>query len=490
MAEALWRLDELATACGADVDAGDGSVAGIFGLSIDTRTLRAGELFVALTDQRDGHEFVGAAFAKGAAAALVRAGYERRDGDGLLVRVDDPLRALERLGAAARARLSPEARIVAVTGSAGKTTTKEMLRTVFEALAPARTHASVKSYNNHWGVPLMLASMPATTRYGVFEIGMNHSGEIAALVPLVRPHVAVVTNVLPVHLSQFASVDEIAHAKAEIFSGLGEGGIAVLNADLPAQHVAILRAAAARRQARQLTFGESDAADVRILAMDLTADGSVARVATPGGEIEFRLGAAGRHLVWNAAVVATVLHALDTPDIAAAMAPLAALSAGAGRGGRSEHAIGGGRLLLIDESYNANPASMRVALAALALVPRDRFPRRVAVLGDMLELGPTEATLHAELAVDATAGADVVFAAGPLMRALFDALPAQRRGAWAESAAQLEPLLLDAIRAGDAVMIKGSNGSRMMTLAQALRSRYPEAEDSAAGRAGPDRAGN
>jgi len=405
--------------------------------------LAPGDLFVALKDQRDGHDFVSAACAKGAVAALVRDDYPRQAGDGLLIRVDNPLRALERLAIAARARLSSDARVVAVTGSAGKTTTKEMLRICLGPMA--QTHASAKSFNNHWGVPLTLASMPSSARFGVFEIGMNHAGEVTPLTRMVRPHAAIVTNVLPVHLGQFASVDEIAHAKAEIFAGLDATGTAVINADLPRPHVAILETAALQQGAKVIRFGEAADADVRLAEVELGPDASGARAVTPRGAIAFRVGAAGRHLVLNALAVIAALQAIGIDDVQAALAPLASMSAGSGRGARSVHAIGGGRLLLIDESYNANPASMRVALSAMALIPRERFARRIAVLGDMLELGPQSEALHAALASDAAQNADLVFAAGSMMQVLFDALPAAHRGVWAGSAAELREAFLNAL---------------------------------------------
>jgi UDP-N-acetylmuramoyl-tripeptide--D-alanyl-D-alanine ligase len=227
MTSALWTFSELVSAAGGEADGAPGLA--VTGFSIDTRTIAPGEVFVALKDQRDGHDFVTAAFAAGAAAAIVSDGYVRGDGDGALIRVADTLRALEAVGRAARARLSPEARVIAVTGSVGKTTTKDMLRAACAALGP--THASDKSYNNHWGVPLTLARMSAGTRYAVFEIGMNHAGEITPLTRLVRPHVALVTTVENAHIESFESEEGIADAKAEIFLGLEPGGTALINLD-------------------------------------------------------------------------------------------------------------------------------------------------------------------------------------------------------------------------------------------------------------------
>ncbi|MGD9784723.1 MAG: UDP-N-acetylmuramoyl-tripeptide--D-alanyl-D-alanine ligase [Hyphomicrobiaceae bacterium] len=479
MTAPLWTLDALVAASGGRLDAAGAPIdsGGIGSISIDTRSLRPGALFVALKDQRDGHEFVPAAFAAGASAALVSETYARQPGDGALLRVDDPLRALERIASAARARLAREARIIAITGSAGKTTTKEMLRVCLSPLGA--THASAKSFNNHWGVPLTLASMPAATRYAVLEIGMNHSGEITPLTRLARPHVAIVTNVHAVHLGQFASVDEIAAAKAEIFAGLDVSGTGILNADLPPAHVARLRSAVEASGARVVTFGARESADVRLADMALGEAGSTARASVAGRDAAFRVGAPGRHLVMNAVAVLAALDAIGIADLDAAMRPLAGLGAGDGRGRRTVHGIDGGRLMLIDESYNANPESMRVALSAMALMPRARYSRRVAVLGDMLELGPQAADFHRGLKETAESCADVVYTAGPMMRVLHDALAPGRGALWAPTARELEAELIAGLRPGDVVMVKGSNGSRMAALTAAIKARYPEVAESA-----------
>ena len=473
MTEPLWTIHALVTAA---EWLADGERSGdVTGLSIDTRSLQPGDLFIALKDQRDGHEFVSAAFAKGAAAALVSRGYERKPGDALLIRVDDPLRALERIAVAARARLAPEARVIAVTGSAGKTTTKEMLRACCERLGA--THASAKSFNNHWGVPLTLASMPASTRYAIFEIGMNHAGEITPLVAFVRPHVAIVTTVVSAHLEHFGSEEAIADAKAEIFTGLGDGGTAIINYDNA--HYARLRDAALRQPGvRVVPFSgrlhKPEDFDPATLGLGLVrlvraheVDGQT--LVDAHGQ-SFVLGAVGAHMVANAVAVLAALKAAGA-DLMNALRGLAAFRTPEGRGSRTLAPWGGGSVLLIDESYNANPASMRAALLALAPLPRSAHPRRIAVLGDMLELGAQARALHEGLA-DAIgeAGVDLVFAAGPNMRHLFDALPAERRGAWAATSAELQPALLAALAAGDVVMIKGSNGSRMAPLVAAVKS--------------------
>jgi UDP-N-acetylmuramoyl-tripeptide--D-alanyl-D-alanine ligase len=460
MSAELWKWDELTRAAGA---AADGTPsAPITGFSIDTRSLQPGEVFVALRDVRDGHDFVLEAFRKGAAAALVSTDYKRVEGDGALLRVRDTLEGLRSIAAAARRRSN--ARIIAVTGSVGKTGTKEALRACLSRLSP--THAAEKSFNNHWGVPLTLARMPASSRYGVFEIGMNHAGEIEPLTRMVRPHVALITTVEPVHLEFFGSVGAIAAAKAEIFDGIEPGGAAILNRDNA--HFEFLAKRARERGARIVSFGRHGDADVRPEVWSLGAEGSDVVAIVGDKHIPYRVGAAGGHLAQNSLAVVAALDALGA-DVQRAVPALASMTAAKGRGARSELAFDGGHILLIDESYNANPASMRSALAAMATVPRTRYPRRIAVLGDMLELGRDSGTLHAALndPVDA-AEVDLVFACGPNMQRLYEALPAARRGAWAATSQEIVAPLVGAVRAGDVVMVKGSLGSRMAPLVEAL----------------------
>lgn len=466
MTDALWSFDDLVAAAGGRADGAPDKL--ITGFSLDSRGISLGEVFVALKDQRDGHEFVASAFSNGAAAALVSESYQRQSGDGALIRVADTLRGLEAIGRAARARVAPDARILAVTGSAGKTGTKEMLR---GCLARAgTTHAADKSFNNHWGVPLTLARMPAATRFGIFEIGMNHAGEITPLSQMVQPHIAIITTVEAVHLEAFSSVAEIAEAKAEIFAGLGPDGVAILNHDNP--HFALLTSRAADRGVRVLSFGTHAEADVRCVDAELRADGSTVIARLDGRELTYRIGVPGGHIVQNSLAVLAALSQSGV-DIATTIAVLETLKPPAGRGTRTELAVPGGSILLIDESYNANPASMRAALSVLATVPREAYRRRIAVLGDMLELGQESAVLHAGLkeAVDA-AGADLVFACGPQMGHLYRALPDNRRGAWAERSSEIEDALLGALTAGDAVMVKGSNGSRMAPLVAAMKAKF------------------
>jgi UDP-N-acetylmuramoyl-tripeptide--D-alanyl-D-alanine ligase len=462
MSDPLWQWADLATAAQGSAD-GTPPIP-ITGFSIDTRSLAPGDVFVALKDARDGHTFVPAAFDSGAAAAIVARDYQA-SGPGALLRVDDPLRGLEAVGRAARSRSN--ARIVAITGSVGKTGTKEMLRLCLALAGP--THAAEKSYNNQWGVPLTLARLPRDSAFGVFEIGMNHAGEITPLAQMVRPHVAVVTAVEPVHLAQFPSVEAIAEAKAEIFQGLVPGGTAVLPRD--SQHFALLRERASAVGASIVTFGYHEEADFRAIQVELSAKGSAVIAGHGSQRFPYRVGAPGEHYVRNSLAVLATLGAVRA-DPMRCLPALARVSAPAGRGARTLLDAPGGQILLIDESYNANPVSVRAALAAMATTPRDAFPRRVAVLGDMLELGDTSADQHRRLkeAIDA-AGIDLVVACGPMMRFLLDDLAPERR-VWAATSAELEAALLGVVQGGDVVMVKGSLGTRMAPLVAALLARF------------------
>jgi UDP-N-acetylmuramoyl-tripeptide--D-alanyl-D-alanine ligase len=467
--EPLFTLGEVLAATGG---ASEGAPnAPITGFSIDTRSLQPGDCFIAIRGpNRDGHAFVAAALDAGASFAIVARDFPRGGTEDRLIRVDETLRALNELGRAARARATDTV-VIAVTGSAGKTGTKEALRL---ALAPSGSvHASLKSFNNHWGVPLSLANMAKGTRFGVFEAGMNHPGELDQLTRLIRPQIAIVTTVAPVHLGFFRSVEDIADAKAEIFRGLEPGGTAIINRDSP--YYERLAAQAREHAARIVGFGEAPEADVRLLQVELAPDASQVTADISGKTLSYRIGAPGLHLVQNSLAVLAAAEASGA-DIVRAAEALADLRAQAGRGGRIVYELPEGWVTIIDESYNANPASMRAALATLGLMRRSEFKRRVAVLGDMLELGQDSPALHAGLAeaVDA-AGVDVVFACGELMGSLFEALPASRRGAYAKSAEAHQPLLTEAVRAGDAIMVKGSLGSRMAPLVEALKRRF-EAE--------------
>ncbi len=464
MTEPLWQWAELVAAAQGEADGAP--PIRITGFSIDSRSLVPGDVFVALKDARDGHEFVPAAFKAGAAAAIVTRNFDRGSVGGALIRVRDPLRALGAIGRAARVRSN--ARVAAVTGSVGKTGTKEMLRHCLSLIGP--THAAEKSYNNHWGVPLTLARLPQDSAWAVLEIGMNHAGEITPLAAMARPHVATITTVEPVHLGQFASVEAIAEAKAEIFSGLVPGGAAVLPRDNP--HFELLRERAAAVGAKIVTFGYHDKADFRALQVDPGAKGSSVIAGHGSQRFPYRIGAPGDHYVRNSLAVLATLSALGA-DIMRCLPGLARVTAPPGRGARTLLDVPGGQLLLIDESYNANPASVRAALAAMGQTPREAFPRRVAVLGDMLELGDASESLHRGLkdAISA-AGVDLVLACGPMMQLLLGDLPQARQGGWAPTSAELEPLMIDAVQAGDVVMVKGSLGTRMAPLVAALVARF------------------
>jgi UDP-N-acetylmuramoyl-tripeptide--D-alanyl-D-alanine ligase len=469
MTAPLWTPHDLVAATGGRL-LGDMSPA--TGVSIDTRTLAPGDLFFAIKgDVHDGHGFVRQALHKGAAAAVVSQQRAAEfDGAGTLLVVADVLAAMAALGIAARARSG--AKIVAVTGSVGKTGTKEALRLAFERLGP--THASVASYNNHWGVPLTLARMPAEAGYGVFEIGMNHAGEIAPLTRMVRPHVAIITTVEPVHIEFFPSLAAIADAKGEIFAGIEAGGVAVLNRDNP-QFERVRAHALASPAGSILTFGEHQDADVRAERMVLNADGSAVEARVLGEPIMYRLGAPGRHVVMNSLGVLAAIKAVGG-DLALGALALSDLTAPAGRGERIALQTRDGAFTLVDEAFNANPASMRAALANLAAARPGARGRRLAVLGDMLELGPTGPGLHRELAdAVAASGADLVFAAGPLMKNLVEELPPDRRGGYAASAAEIEETVLGSVRAGDVVMVKGSKGILVSRIVKALKDRYPPA---------------
>jgi UDP-N-acetylmuramoyl-tripeptide--D-alanyl-D-alanine ligase len=459
---ALWTAPEAAAATRGAWRAEPAGPIG--GVSIDTRSLQPGDLFVALEGpNRDAHDFVAAALAAGAAGALVaRLPAGLGDAAPLLV-ADDTQAALERLGIAARAR--SQAGIAAVTGSVGKTGTKEMLALALGASGPA--HRSLASYNNLWGVPLSLARMPREAAWGVFEIGMNHAGEIAPLVRQVRPDVAIVTNVEPAHLEFFASVEAIADAKAEIFEGLEPAGAAILNADNPL-FARLSAAAAGHGIDRVLSFGAAADAWARLDSLEAQAGGSIVEAAIGGRPVRYRLSVPGRHHAMNSLAVLAAVAALGA-DLEAGAAHLEKLRPLPGRGRQVEIAVGAGSATLIDESYNASPAAMRAALAVLGAVEPGPGGRRIAVLGDMRELGDSGPELHRALAADLeAAGVAVAFTCGPLMRHLFDALPHGIWGAHAPTAQRLLSTVLGAVAPGDVILVKGSLGSRMADIVKPL----------------------
>jgi UDP-N-acetylmuramoyl-tripeptide--D-alanyl-D-alanine ligase len=473
MAEPLWTATELRELYSAAAISGDlPETAG--GVSIDTRTLQPGDIFFAIKgDRTNGHDYIEQAFEAGAAIAIVEqglSGVPQRP----LIRVDDTLEAMCALGRAARAR--SRAQIVAVTGSVGKTSTKEMLRLLLGRIG--NVHASDKSYNNHWGVPLSLARLPRDADYAVFEIGMNHAGEIVPLTQLVRPHAAIVTTVGPVHIEFFDSVEAIAEAKAEIFQGVEPGGASILNRDN--EHFARLAERAGEAGiGRIVSFGRESRADAALTAFEAQPDGSRVEADYLGESVTYQVGARGEHLAVNSLAALAAVKILGG-NIHEAAPALAEFGAPAGRGALTVHAIEGGTFSLIDEAYNANPASMSAAFAVLGSLPREEASRRVAVLGDMRELGALSEALHEGLAAGVSAaGIDTVYCCGPHMAALFAALPLARRGAWAENAEDLKDTVLAEIRAGDAVMIKGSLGSRMGPIVEAIKQTFPHCESAA-----------
>jgi UDP-N-acetylmuramoyl-tripeptide--D-alanyl-D-alanine ligase len=467
MTEPLWTGPDFIAALQAGADGA--TPAAVTGASIDTRTIQPGDAFFALKDARDGHDFVKDAFAKGAAVAVVdRAHAAALAGLGPLAVVDDVLRGMERAGIARRLQLA--ASVIAITGSVGKTGTKEALKLILSR--QGATMAPVGSYNNHWGVPLTLVRTPRDTRYGVYEIGMSNPGEIAPLARMAQPDVAIVTTVQPVHLAAFPSISAIADEKGAIYEGLPAHGVAIGHADIP--DAGRLRAAAmASRAGRFVSFGENAGADARLISCALHADLSTVEADILGTRVTYKIGQPGKHVVMNSLAVLAAVKLIGA-DLALAALALADFTPPQGRGARQKLAAPGGLITLIDESYNANPASMRAALENLGRLKPGPRGRRIAVLGDMLELGPQEAAMHAALAESiAGNGVDLVFACGSLMRRLYDALPADVRGAYAASSAGLEPLMLDALRAGDVVTVKGSLGSKMGPLVKGMASRFP-----------------
>lgn len=443
------------------------------GVSIDTRTLQPGDLFIALRAARDGHEFVAAALAAGAAAALVTHVPDGVAPDAPLLIVPDVQAALEALGRAARARSN--ARVAAITGSVGKTSTKDMLRAVLSK--QGRTHAAEASYNNHWGVPLTLARMPADTEYAVLEIGMNHPGEIAPLSRMARPHVVMVTTVGAAHLEAFENIDGIAHEKGSICAGLEPGGTAVLNGDLP--NTAILLDHAAQAGARVITFGTGPGNHHRLTDIRVRDGATVGQGRAWRTPFFLKVMTEGRHFAVNALGVVAMARALGA-DRAKALCALAAWSPPAGRGTREALVLTGGQegetLDLIDDAFNANPTSLSAALAVLAVsrpengLGRVGQGRRLAILGDMLELGDQELAMHAAMAQDpGMAALHIVHCVGPRMAALHEALPQAQRGRWVKTPEELVPLLPRLIDAGDVVLVKGSKGSRVSVVVDAIR---------------------
>ncbi|MTH76442.1 UDP-N-acetylmuramoyl-tripeptide--D-alanyl-D-alanine ligase [Paracoccus aestuariivivens] len=446
----LWTSQEAAVATGGHATRDFV----INGVSIDTRTIEAGDLFVALQAARDGHDFVVQALEKSAGAALVTRIPEGVAPDAPLLVVPDVLAALEALGRAGRARM--QGKVIAITGSVGKTSTKEMARIALTG--QGRIHAAEASYNNHWGVPLTLARMPADTDFAIIEIGMNHPGEIEPLARLSRPHVAMITTVAAAHLEAFGAIEGIAREKGAIFRGLTQPGTAVLPEDLAVTQ--ILRDCADDAGAIVIGFGQNGMA--KPLKAETTDGVTQVRARVLGETVDFTLASAGTHFVMNAVGVLGALGAAGA-DVAAAAKALGGWNPPLGRGAVED--LGGIRL--IDDAYNSNPTSLSAGLATLA---RLTGGRRVAILGDMLELGADEIAMHRDMADDAAmASVDLVHTAGPRMRALHDALPEKRRGFHAESAAELAEKVGELVTMGDIVLVKGSKSSKVSTVVDALR---------------------
>ncbi len=445
----LWTSAELQAATGGHAS----TPFSVTGVSIDTRSIAPGDLFIALVgDNGDGHDHLASALAAGAAAMVHRIP-NGTPADAKLLVVGDTFTALHTLGAAARARFAGT--LVAVTGSVGKTTAKEMLRCIFASFCA--THAAEASLNNHWGLPLTLTRLPAATTFCVVEIGMNHAGETAPLARLARPHATLITTIGTAHIGHLGSQAAIAAEKATIQSGLTIGGLSVLPADAP--YFGLLRAASG--PARVLRFGNAAAADARILSLDAEPAGSTITARILDETIRFRLNVPGAHMAINAVACLLLVRGLglDLPRAAAALAGFATL---AGRGLQRRIALPGGEMLLLDESYNASTSAVRAALDVLRGLPATR---RIAVLGDMLEMGAAGPAEHQSLDLS---DIDHVFACGPLMGERYASLPAAQQAGQALTSDALAPAVARFLRPGDAVLVKGSLGMKMKTIVEAI----------------------
>lgn len=457
----LWLAADAAAATNGKAIGDDWAATGI---SIDSRSVAPGDLFVAIKGPNfDGHDFVDAALAAGASAAVVSQGAQARSGRGPLLVVEDTLTALQDLGRVARLRA--RAKVIAVTGSVGKTGTKEALRACLSACAS--TFATTGSLNNHWGVPLSLSRMPEDAAFGIFELGMNHAGEIGPLSRQVMPDVGIITTIQPAHIENLGTIEAIADAKAELFEGMSPNGTAILNRD-DAQFPRLIAAARTRGIGRILTFGAHDEADARLIDCALHATSSMATASIRGEILNYCVSVPGRHQVMNSLAVLLAVSAVGG-DLETAVTALAQISPIKGRGARLRVTLDHGVFVIIDESYNASPAAMEAAFAVLAKTDPGAGGRRIAVLGDMLELGVTAPRFHAGLAEPLIAcGVDLVFCCGPRMKHLFDRLPDDLKGHHASDSAALAPVVAAAARAGDVIMVKGSLGSRMAAVIDAL----------------------
>ena len=465
---ALWHACDVITATAGTTGTPRAASWIASGLSIDSRDLEAGDLFVAIKGpHHDGHDFVDEAFKKGAVAAIVERSV-RASGDlaGDLIKVKDSHRALIALGRAARARAS-EVRVAAITGSVGKTAVKDGLALAL-ASKGVEVHAALHSLNNHWGVPLTLARMPPQSDFGVFEIGMNHAGEISPLARLVEPDLVIITQIAEAHLAFFKTLHEIAEAKAEIFDGLKQGGSVVLNRD-GAFYDFLSDQARKKNAALVISFGEGERSDVQLMDMRVSAKGAQVRVRIFDRELEFTLFMPARALALNALAVLCAVHLMGG-DVDMAAARLGRYRPRAGRGARAQINIGSGAITLIDESYNANPASMRAAFEVLSALDVPAGGRRIAVLGDMHELGEAAIDLHRALLEPLRAAkVDMVFACGEKMEYLYDVLPPSLRGGYAPAPRELIEVLRKTLSGGDIIMVKGSHAAGLDQIVAALK---------------------
>ncbi|MBL4906306.1 MAG: UDP-N-acetylmuramoylalanyl-D-glutamyl-2,6-diaminopimelate--D-alanyl-D-alanine ligase [Sneathiella sp.] len=444
------------------------------GVAIDNRSVVEGDLFIAIVGpNNDGHDYVAKALESGAVAAIVSRIPEDVADKRKLIVVSDTLHAMEALGRTARKRCS--AKVIAVTGSVGKTGTKETLAHI---LSPqGKTHYSVGSFNNHWGVPLSLSRMPKDTDYAIFELGMNHAGELGPLSKMVEPHVAIITTVAAAHLEFFSSTEDIARAKAEIFEGLKVNGLALLNGDN--EHCEMLNALAKKAGINRVAvFGEQQDANIHLDNVELKPNSSEISATIFGQSLSFTLSIPGRHWAQNVLPILGAVSEIDA-DLQKACISLSTLSAPSGRGAIIKLMHDGKRFTVIDESYNASPVAMQAAFKVLGQMKPEKSGRRIAVLGDMLELGDTSPEIHANLVNDITANSiDMVYAAGPNMRHLSDALPDDLNGGYATGSSELVQPLLAVIRDGDIILIKGSLGSKMKVVLDALKAASDKMSDS------------
>ncbi|MBE7636681.1 UDP-N-acetylmuramoylalanyl-D-glutamyl-2,6-diaminopimelate--D-alanyl-D-alanine ligase [Sneathiella sp. P13V-1] len=461
MTSPLWTAENIIAATAGECAETDWTVNGIV---IDNRAVSPGDLFIAIVGpNNDGHNYVEAAMEAGAVAAIVSKPVQAVADKIPLVMVEDTQVAMEALGKASRSRSN--AKIIAVTGSVGKTGTKEALAHVLSA--QGKTHWSVGSFNNHWGVPLSLSRMPIDAEYAIFELGMNHAGELTPLSQMVKPHVAIVTTVAAAHMEFFESVEDIARAKAEIFNGLQSSGVAIINADIPYTDLLVAEAKKVSGADVQL-FGENTSAQIHLDDVTVNPQSSEVSATIDGHKADFTLPVPGRHWVQNILAVLGAVKAVGA-DVDKAIETLKTLNAPSGRGVQIELETVGGSYRLIDESYNASPIAMQAAFEVLGNLEIKGQGRRIAVLGDMRELGEDAPEIHRSLANDLLEnGVDMVYACGPHMRELYEALPQKMKAAYAASSDELVESVLGAVRCDDAVLIKGSLGSRMKVILDAL----------------------